>query len=46
MTFVIQNDEQADEARQTRENTQMNESIGTDDYSPSPSEVRTVQIMS
>ncbi|XP_028409214.1 uncharacterized protein LOC114531795 isoform X1 [Dendronephthya gigantea] len=35
------NDEQADEAKQTMENTKMNESIGTEEYSPSPSEVST-----
>ncbi len=32
---LIQNDEQADEAKQTMENTKMNESIGTEELSPS-----------
>ena len=34
-----QNDEQADEAKQTMDNTKMNESIGMEDCSSSPSEV-------
>lgn len=38
--FPLQNDEPADDGKQTTiENTKMNESIGSEDYSPSLSEV-------